>query len=324
MSNSSRRNRFSRSASLALSILLLVPSSIAAATREFKSLPSLFASSSQPAALPQSSGATGKFVTVYGAKIHYREAGSGPVVILLHGLGGDMTNWALTVDALAKHYRVIVPDQIGFGQSDKPFINYRVGTLVDFLDGLYRELKVERATLVGNSLGGFTAALFALTHPEKVERLVLVDAAGYAVPEGTDPRSFDALNPSTLAACRQILSLIFYNKQLYANDAAAQMMLARKMTAGDGYTIERFIESILRGQDVLDGRLSAIRQPTLIIWGGEDLLTPLAMGERFKKDIPGSELLVIEKCGHVPQIEKAAEFNAALLKFLNPTGVANK
>ena len=245
-------------------------------------------------------------------------------MILLHGLGGDSSNWAATVGPLSKKYRVIVPDQIGFGRSDKPLINYRVGTLVDFLNGFYKELKIERATLVGNSLGGFTAAAFALAFPQKVDRLVLVTAAGFAIPKEMDSRVLANLNASTREGIRQILSLVFYNKDLFASDAAIDTFYARKMSAGDGYTIQRFIESIARGEDVLDGKLGAIKQPTLMIWGREDGLVPLALGERFKREIPGSELVVIEKCGHVPQIEKAAEFNAALMKFLAGPDAGNK
>ena len=237
-------------------------------------------------------------------------------MILLHGLGGSSSNWASTIGPLSQKYRVIVPDQIGFGRSDKPFINYRVGTLVDFLNGLYKELKIERASLVGNSLGGFTAAAFALAYPQKVDRLVLVDAAGFALPKETDPRAFNVLNPSTREGVKQIMSLIFYNKAMFVNDATVDMFYAQKIATGDGYTIQRFIESIIRGEDLLDGKLGALKHPTLIIWGREDELTPLAMGERFKKEIANSELFIIEKCGHVPQMEKASEFNAALMKFL--------
>jgi pimeloyl-ACP methyl ester carboxylesterase len=274
------------------------------------------AAAAQPARMQTPSGVAEKFVTLYGAKIHYIEAGSGPAVILLHGLGGDVSNWFATIGPLSQKYRVIVPDQIGFGRSDKPMINYRVGTLVDFLDAFYKELKIERASLVGNSLGGWTAAAFALAHPEKVDRLVLVDAAGFALTGDVSPRALNVLNASTLEGAKQILNQIFYNKQLFASDAAAGLMLTRRMMVGDGYTIQRFIESILNGEDMLDKRLSAIKHPTLIIWGREDLLTPLALGERFKKEISGSELLIIEKCGHVPQLEKSVEFNAALMKFL--------
>ena len=94
-----------------------------------------------------SANAVEKDAKVYGQKVHYMEAGSGPAVILLHGLGGDLTNWASTIGPLSEKYHVIVPDQIGFGHSDKPLINYRVGTLVDFLDGFYKELKIENLTL---------------------------------------------------------------------------------------------------------------------------------------------------------------------------------
>ena len=266
--------------------------------------------------------AADKTATVYGAKIHYLEAGSGPAVILLHGLGGDTSNWAATIAPLSARFRVIVPDQIGFGRSDKPLLNYRVATLVDFLDGFMKQVGVERASLVGNSLGGFTAAAYALAHPEKVERLVLVDAAGFSMPKDFDPRIASALNPSTREQAKTILSLIFYNKQ-FTTDAAVDMILTRHVMAGDGYTVQRFIDSIARGEDVLDGKLGGIKQPTLIVWGKEDLLTPMWMAERFKKEINGSQLVVFDQCGHVPQLEKAAEFNAAVIKFLGGE-VANK
>jgi pimeloyl-ACP methyl ester carboxylesterase len=187
-----------------------------------------------------------------------------------------------------------------------------------------KELKVERASLVGNSLGGFTATAFALAYPDKVDKLVLVDAAGYAVPKDTDPRTFNVLNPSTREGIKQVMSVVFYNKQLFANDAAVDALYTKKMQTGDGYTVQMFIESILRGEDVLDGKLDKIKQPTLIVWGREDALTPLALGERFNKDIKGSQLFVLEKCGHAPQLEKAAEFNTALMKFLEGGNVAAK
>lgn len=298
------QNPRGRAISFALAVVFLLASSIAA-------------SAQTSAASTAQSAVADKFATVYGAKIRYLEAGSGPAVILLHGLGADSSSWASTIGPLSQKYRVIVPDQIGFGRSDKPMINYRVGTLVDFLDGLYKQVGIERASLVGNSLGGFTAAAFALAHPEKVDRLVLVDAAGFAVTGDFDPRVLNALNPSTIDAAKQILSLIFYNKQAYATDANAAMLLTRKMMANDGYTVQRFIDSIAHNEDMLDKRLGQLKQPTLIIWGREDALTPLAMGERFKKEIATSELLIFEKCGHVPQMEKAAEFNVALMKFLS-------
>jgi 2-hydroxy-6-oxonona-2,4-dienedioate hydrolase len=270
---------------------------------------------------PQAAAAqAGKEATVFGQKIHYVEAGSGPVVVLLHGLGGSTANWAFNVAALAQNFRVVVPDQIGFGRSDKPFINYRVATYVDFLDKFLSELKIERASLVGNSMGGWVAASYALKHPSRVERLVLVDAAGFAPPKEFDLAALSGLNPSTRDAMRQLSALVFHNKALFGSDAAVDLMLAARIGAGDGYTIGRLVESIHRAEDMLDGRLSAIKQPTLIVWGREDGLTPLAReGEKFRQGIPHAQLVVFEQCGHVPQVEKAAEFNAAVSKFLAAT-----
>jgi pimeloyl-ACP methyl ester carboxylesterase len=257
--------------------------------------------------------------TVYGAKIHYVEAGSGPVVVLLHGLGGNTTNWAFNIAPLAHKYRVVVPDQIGFGQSDKPLINYRIATYVDFLDAFLKELKIERASLVGNSMGGWVAASFALAHPEKVERLVLVDAAGFAFAQGFDTSQLIKLNPSTREGMRELVSHLFYNKLIFMSDGFINASLAARINAGDGHTIRSLTESIIRREDILDKRLSAIKQPTLIIWGREDGLLPLADGQRFQKEIAGAQLLVFDQCGHVPQVEKASEFNAAVLKFLAST-----
>lgn len=254
--------------------------------------------------------------TVYGVKIHYLEAGSGPVVVLLHGLGGNTANWAFNIAPLAQKYRVIVPDQIGFGKSDKPIINYRIATYVDFLDAFLRELKIERASLVGNSMGGWVGAAYAIAHPEKVEALVLVDAAGFGFAPGFDTDQLIKLNPSTRAGMKELVSRVFYNKMIFMSDAFIDSSMAARINAGDGYTIRSITESIIRREDFLDNRLSAIKQPTLIIWGREDGLLPLSDGQRFQKEIANSQLVIFDQCGHVPQVEKAADFNTAVLKFL--------
>ncbi|HWS55547.1 MAG TPA: alpha/beta fold hydrolase [Pyrinomonadaceae bacterium] len=257
-----------------------------------------------------------KEAVVFGQKIHYVDVGSGPVVVLLHGLGGNTTNWAFNTLPLSQKFRVIVPDQVGFGKSDKPLVNYRVGTYVDFLDKFLAGLKVERASLVGNSMGGWIAAAYALRHPSKVERLVLVDAAGFAPPKEFDLAALSGLNPSTRDDMKRLAGMVFYNP-LMKSDAAIDMLLTQRLSAGDGYTIQSLVESIHRGEDMLDGKLAALKQPVLIVWGREDGLTPLAReGEKFRRGIPHAELVVFEQCGHVPQVEKAAEFNAAVLKFL--------
>jgi pimeloyl-ACP methyl ester carboxylesterase len=269
------------------------------------------AAAQMPASPPQ------KEAVVFGQKIKYVEAGNGPVVVLLHGLGGNSANWAFNTPALAQKFRVIVPDQVGFGSSDKPLVNYRIGTYVDFLDKFLSELKVERATLVGNSMGGWIAALYALRYPGKVDRLVLADSAGFAPPKEFDLHALAGLNPSTRDEMKRLANLVFFNP-MFKSDAAIDVLLAQRLSAGDGYTIQRLVESIYRGDDMLDGKLSGIKQPVLLLWGREDGLTPLAReGERFKRELPSAQLIVFDQCGHVPQVEKAAEFNAAVLKFLS-------
>src|SRR6185436_13224458 len=123
-------------------------------------------------------------------------------------------------------------------------LKYRVGTLVDFLDGFYKQVGVQKASLVGNSLGGFTAAAFALAHPEKVDKLVLVDAAGFALTGDVDPKVLNGLNASTRQQVKDLVSLVFYNKEPFISDAAVDAFLASRVISGDGYTVQRFIESI--------------------------------------------------------------------------------
>jgi 2-hydroxy-6-oxonona-2,4-dienedioate hydrolase len=258
---------------------------------------------------------TSKEITVFGQKIHYVEAGTGPTVILLHGLGGSTQVWQLNIAALAEKYHVVVPDQIGFGKSDKPLVNYRIRTYVDFLDQFCKQLKIERATLVGNSMGGWIATAFTAAFPNRVDKLVLVDAAGHAPPKDFDTRTFYGLNPTTREGMKVLVAKIFVNK-LFLTDAAIDQAITARLAAGDGYTINSLTESIIRGEDFLDQTVKTIKHPTLIIWGRQDGLVPLSEGEQFNKDIAGSKLVVFDQCGHMPQIEKPAEFNAAVLKFL--------
>jgi len=258
---------------------------------------------------------TPKEVLVFGQKIQYVEAGSGPTVILLHGLGGSWQSWHFNIAALAEKYHVVVPDQIGFGKSDKPFVNYRIRTYVDFLDQFCKQLKIERATLVGNSMGGWIAAMFTASFPDRVEKLVLEDAAGYAPPKDFDTRVYWGLNPTTREGMKVLVAKVFYSKA-FQTDAAVDQSIAARLAAGDGYTINSITESIIRGEDFLDDIVKTIKRPTLIIWGRQDGLVPLTEGERFNKDIAGSKMFVVDQCGHVPNIEKPGEFNGAVLKFL--------
>jgi pimeloyl-ACP methyl ester carboxylesterase len=254
-----------------------------------------------------------KSIEVFGQKIRYHESGNGDrTIIFLHGLGGYADIWAANVPAFAAKYHLFALDQIGFGSSDKPFLNYRVQTMVDFLDGFYRAVNIHRATLIGNSLGGWIAAAFTLAHPDKVERLILVDSAGVS---NTERAVLPSLNPSSVAGMRAVLNILFYNKAMIT-DAFAEQAFAGHMRNNDGYTINAFIDSMQRKEDTLDGRLGSIGTPTLVVWGAQDELTPIAMGNAFHEGISGSEMVSLDKCGHVPQAECSARFNDAVLQWL--------
>src|SRR4051795_1096057 len=123
--------------------------------------------------------AAGKDVTVLGFKLHYLEAGRGAPVVLLHGLGGDGSRWAPNIDPLAKDFHVFALDQIGFGESDKPLANYHTGMLAEFLVGFLKAVGVQKASLVGNSMGAGVALYTAAKFPQAVERIVLADGGGY-------------------------------------------------------------------------------------------------------------------------------------------------
>ena len=258
-----------------------------------------------------------KTATVFGAKIRYLEAGDAtkPTVILLHGLGAQAESWQFNIPALAANYHVIAPDQVGFGKSDKPFLKYRLGTFVDFLDKFMAELKIEKASLVGNSMGGWVAGLMAIKYPGRVEKIVLADSAGI-LPKEVDFDRIYQLNNSTRDEIRANLKLIFATPALQNNESLVDQFMTQRVAVNDGYTINSLIESIKRKEDFLDSRLGEIKKPTLIIWGKQDGLIPVADGEKFKQGIAGSELVIFEGCGHAPQFEKALDFNKRVLEFL--------
>lgn len=259
-----------------------------------------------------------KTVTVFGAKIRYLEAGdaSKPKVILLHGLGAQAESWQFNIAALSANYHVIAPDQVGFGKSDKPFLKYRIATYTDFLDKFMSELKIEKASLVGNSMGGWISGLMAIKYPNRVEKIVLADSAGI-IPDAVNSDEIYRLNNSTRDEIRANLKLIFATPAFQNNEALVDQFMTQRVIANDGYTINSIIESIKRKEDFLNNRLAEIKKPTLIIWGKQDGLLPVADAYIFNKGIANSELVIFDNCGHVPQVEKALDFNKKVLEFLN-------
>jgi pimeloyl-ACP methyl ester carboxylesterase len=263
-----------------------------------------------------------KTIAVFGQTIHYWDVGSGPVVVLVHGLGSRKEgDWGRVVAPLSQKYRVLALDQIGFGQSDKPMLDYTIQTYVDFLNEFLHELKIAKASLVGESLGGWISAAYALetatdAHMVPVERLVLVDAAGLQ-----QDKPIPDLNPSSLASERKLLEVVFYDTS-WVSDEVVRTALTERMRANISYTVHSVLTNPGLNSARLDGKLANIHVPTLVVWGKQDALLPLESGERYAAQIPRAKLVTFDKCGHVPPLEKAAEFVTAVTAFLGSDAAA--
>lgn len=247
---------------------------------------------------------------VFGHTIKYYDVGSGPPLLLVHGIGGDADEWAFCFEPLSRSHRVIAIDLLGFGRSDKPVIEYTIAGFAESLEAFLRGLKIERAAVVGESLGGWIASAFTLKCPGIVDRLILVDAAG--VWGDITGLPID-VRVSTRAHLREVFRLLFHDKGL-ASDLLIDMAYELHLERGDGYTID----SVLRNspRERLDAVISNLKAPTLIVWGEQDEMIPLSVGINLHELITGSTLKMIPQCGHLPALEKPAEFVRCVLEFL--------
>jgi pimeloyl-ACP methyl ester carboxylesterase len=262
-------------------------------------------------------------VAVFGQRIEYYDVGTGPVVVLLHGLGSSAKgDWGACIPELSAHHRVLAPDQLGFGASDKPMIDYGIQTWVDVLGEFLRVEGARDFTLAGESLGGWIAAQYtiqALGAPPaapasqlpRPARLVLVDAGGHRhLAEG-----IGGGGPGlSLAGSRALLSAIFADPARSTDDAArAQFELS--MSKGDGWTIHSLLSNRSLVAECVDDKLGSITVPTLVIWGAGDKLVPLDDGRDFASRIPGARLVIVPGSGHAPEIEKPREVLDAMEPF---------
>jgi pimeloyl-ACP methyl ester carboxylesterase len=263
-----------------------------------------------------------KTIAVFGQTIHYWDVGSGPVVVLVHGLGSRKEDWLPVVEPLSKNYRLLIPDQIGFGRSDKPLLDYSIQTYVDFLNEFLSDLKVEKASFVGESLGGWICGLYAVelsggAHLVPIEKLILVDAAGLK-----QDKPIPDLNPSSLAAMRTMMQAIFFDTS-WLDDNTLRKIFADRMARQDTYTVHSILSNPALGAERLDGKLVNIKVPTLVLWGKQDSLLPISSGERYAAGIAGARLVSFDKCGHIPAAEQSEAFLSTVTAFLGGAAAAH-
>ena len=268
---------------------------------------------------------------VEGVATHYlRAGGTGSALVLLHGGSADSASlsWRPTMDLFSRSHRVIAPDLPGYGASAKPDLNYTVEYYTRFLSHLVQQLGLERFSLVGLSMGGHIAVVFALQFPSMVEKLVLADSAGL----GTQwywqvlaklmvkmPRLHKrARKMGNRETMKLSLREIVHNREVITEDLMDE--IAKNAAArGAGRAWRSYIENEMNWSgfrnNLLD-RLSEITQPTLIIHGSKDRLIPVKWATKAHQLIPDSRLCILEQCGHWPQREKPVEFHEAVLEFV--------
>ena len=272
-------------------------------------------------------------VEVHGRSVNFIEAGSGPVLLLIHGMAGTCANWESVIEPLAMKHTVIAPDFPGHGSSAPGGGDYSLGGLAGGLRDLLLTLGHERATLVGHSLGGGVAMQFTYQFPEMVERLALVSSGGLGPDVSPVLRAAalpgaDLFISATAGVGTRVGSVV--GRGLGAIGLRPSTDVAEVArgyaTLSDPERRKAFLATLrsvvgTEGQRVaaLDRLYLAEALPLLILWGEKDPIIPVDHGREAHAQLPGSRLEVFEDTGHVPQLERPGRFIATLERFLAET-----
>jgi pimeloyl-ACP methyl ester carboxylesterase len=270
---------------------------------------------------------------VHGRSVHYVQAGSGPVLLLIHGMAGNAENWRAVVDPLARAHTVIAPDLPGHGSSEPGGGDYSLGGLAAGLRDLLLALGHERATLVGHSLGGGIAMQFAYQFPEMVERLVLVSSGGLGPEVSLLLRAAalpgaDYFIAATAGPGSKVGSVLSRGLGAIGLQPSADVAEVARGYGGlaEPHRRAAFLATLrsvvgTRGQRVAAGDRLYLAEalPVLIVWGSRDPIIPASHGEAAHESLPGSRLEVFEGVGHLPQLEEPGRFVAVLDRFLAET-----
>jgi pimeloyl-ACP methyl ester carboxylesterase len=271
---------------------------------------------------------------IHGHRMTYRTAGEGPVLLLVHGMAGSATTWKRVMPELSRSFTVVAPDMLGHGQSEKGAGDYSLGALASGLRDLLVALGHERATVVGQSLGGGVAMQLAYQYPERCERLVLVSSGGLGR-EVNPLLSFLSLPGSeavlSLACSAPIINAIEGVGRLVARLGLRPAPVIGELwrsysSLGDEETRRSFLRTLRavidrRGQAVsAANRLHlAAEVPTLVIWGSDDPIIPLEHAYEAHAGIEGSRLEIFDGVGHYPHVEDSDKFVAVLMDFIETT-----
>jgi len=264
----------------------------------------------------------GQSAEANGIRTNYLEAGKGEeTVLLIHGSGPGVTsyaNWRVVMPALADDFRVLAPDMVGFGFSDRPTgVTYGLQTWADQTVGLMDTLEIEKAHLVGNSFGGAIALRIASQHPDRVGKLVLMGSMGmpFEITEGLE--RVWGYEPS-FENMRKVLDVFAYSREL-VNDELAQVRFEGSTQPGfqEAFSAmfpaprQRWVEAMVTP----DEEIRKLPHRTLIVHGREDQVIPVANSYRLEELIDNADLSVFSHCGHWSMIERTADFNRIVRDF---------
>jgi len=271
---------------------------------------------------PHENPELGRLIDVAGIRTNYHDLGSGPPLLMIHGSGPGVSawaNWRMNLAALAARRRVIAPDCVGFGYTERPAnADYSRARWLDHLVGLLDALALDRVDIVGNSFGGGLALALAQRHPERVRRLVLMGSIGidFAITPGLE--AVWGYVPS-VTNMRRLLEIFAFDTRLAGEDLAEKRYRASILPGAQEAFGAMFPPPRQRSVDAFAmsaAELGRIAQPTLILHGREDQVIPPENAHRLFALIPDAELHMFGKCGHWTQIEHADAFNRLVEDFL--------
>jgi len=258
-------------------------------------------------------GVHSHFVNVNGYAMHYLVGGSGRPLVLVHGLGSRGEDWAnLIPQLIAGGNRVYAVDLLGYGLSAQPKDKtYSIAEQAVMVEGFLDSQHLQKVDLAGWSMGGWISMRVALEHPERIRRLVLLDSAGLRFKLGFDPALFQPESPTDLAELEDLL--IPHPRTLPRFVAMAMLRRGDQI----GWVVRRSVQSMMTGQDLLDGKLGALTMPVLIGWGDKDKLIPISVGYQLHAQILQSELDVYQGCGHLAPGQCIDQVGPSVVDFLN-------
>jgi pimeloyl-ACP methyl ester carboxylesterase len=258
-------------------------------------------------------GVHSRYVKVDGYQLHYLVGGSGRPLLLVHGLGSRGEDWAnLIPELIAGGNRVYALDLLGYGDSAQPRdAQYSIPQEAAIVEGFLDSQHLRQVDVAGWSMGGWIALQVALQQPQRVRRLVLLDSAGLRFQLSFDPALFQPASPQDLAKLEELL----FPHPRPLPGFLAMAMLRR----GDhvGWVVRRSVQSMMTGQDLVDGKLGALTMPVLIGWGDQDKLIPISVGYQLHKEILQSALDVYAGCGHLAPQECVSQVGPSVVDFLN-------